>query len=814
MKKFLQVLLALLLIVTSITASFGQEVTIQNGEATFKLRGGETMTFDNLPAGVNYKVTEDQLPGWVLTSKTGDIGKIQPNKTSVATFINKYSPNTVSVTIEGKKLLDGKPEGSFKFELLENGEVIDLVESQGGVFSFSPILYKSEGQHTYTVREVDNLDPEIVYDTHTENVIVNVVNENSTLKAQVTYDQDGLVFNNERKTGSIKVYKKVVGHDTRENFKFELWDGDKKIDTFTLKGNEYRTITGLDTKKTYKIKEVDIPKCYVSYVHGKKIPEIKTKYQYIQDYEIPGPRAITIPERLFNKLKNIIIGQPQEKPEFEWTIADAAIPNIDKLDPNILDYYRKNPAEIEIKPKTNVTDEIVFINVFQCGGEINLVLNKELLGLDLKGGEFQYELAMALKTEYRAQRLQIKSNNKDGTIVFDPIKISDLPSFLKDPSQNPNPYVKLYIREVIPENAKVKNEFEEIQDHPFDRYEWKRDIVDTFNNKMTFDGQLKSIIIEKKVIDGKPKYEVRYENQQKKIPSTDPNIPWSTFEPVKDDLTFHNKYQGQKLKFKKEVIGTTKEDTFQFVMKVYNENGEEVDMKTEVEHLGKKSIIETNKVFDVDDKGDYIIQSIPENYTVEIAEKEKPGYTIDKESSVFKGQVRADNVPELKIVNKYFQSKSVTFTARKKLHGANLKDYSFEYYLLNEEGSIIDRAVNDQDGIIKFSPITYDQNDIGKEFNYKIVEVNNKIDNIVYDTKIYKMKVEVKDSENGMVLKQTNDMNLITDPDGQMVFNNYYIDLPLTGKGGILLGTVTGSIIIAVSLYYWRKRRKDGENND
>lgn len=812
MKKFLQVLLALLLVVTSITASFGQEVNIQNGEATFKLRGGETMTFDNLPAGVNYKVTEDQLPGWVLTSKTGDVGKIQPNKTSVATFINKYSPNTVSVTIEGKKLLDGKPEGSFKFELLENGEVIDTVDSVGGVISFNPIVYKSEGQHTYTVKEVDNLDPEIVYDTHTENVTVNVINENSALKAQVTYDQDGLVFNNERKTGSIKVYKKVVGHDTRENFKFELWDGDKKIDTFTLKGGEYRTITGLDTKKTYKIKEVDIPKCYVSYVYGKKRPEIKKKYQYIKDYEIPGPRAITIPEKLFNKLKNIIIGESQEKPN-EWNIADVAVPDVDGLDPNILDYYRKNPAEIEIKPKADITDEIVFINIFQCGGEINLVLNKELLGLDLKGGEFQFELAMELKNDYRAQRLQIKSNNKDGTIIFDPIKISDLPGFLKDPSQNPNPYVKLYIREVIPENAKVKNEFMETSGHSLDRYEWKRNIIDTFNNKMTFDDQLKSIIIEKKVVDDKPKYEVKYEDRYKSVFPTDPNEQ-PTAEPVKDDLTFHNKYQGQKLKFKKEVVGTTKDDTFQFVMKVYNENGEEVEMKTEVEHLGKKSIIETNKLFEVDDKGDYIVKSIPENYTVEIAEKEKPGYTIDKESSVFKGQVRADNIPELKIVNKYFQSKSVTFTARKKLHGADLKDYSFEYYLLNEEGSIIDRAVNDQNGIIKFSPITYDQNDIGKEFNYQIVEVNNKIDNIVYDTKIYKMKVKIEDSEKGMVLKQTTDINPIEDPDGQMVFNNYYINLPLTGKGGILLGTVTSSIIIAVSLYYWRKKRKDGENND
>ena len=812
MKKLLQVLLALLLVVTSITASFGQEVTIQNGEATFKLRGGETMTFDNLPAGVNYKVTEDQLPGWVLTSKTGDVGKIQPNKTSVATFINKYSPNTVSVTIEGKKLLDGKPEGSFKFELLENGEVIDTVDSVGGVISFNPIVYKSEGQHTYTVREVDNLDPEIVYDTHTENVTVNVINENSTLKAQVTYDQDGLVFNNERKTGSIKVYKKVVGHDTRENFKFELWDGDKKIDTFTLKGGEYRTITGLDTNKTYKIKEVDIPKCYVSYVHGKKIPEIKTKYEY--HYEHPGPSAITIPERLFNRLKNIIIGQPEETPELPWDHPDNIINYVYQFDPNILDYYRKNPAEIDIKPKADTTTSVTFINVFQCGGEINIALKKDLLGRDLKEGDFQFELVMVPAEAYRPQRLQIKSNNKDGSIVFDPIKIADLPGFLDKFTGNQNSSVTLYVQEVIPENAKTEYLYSVNVGMGFDKHKWKKANVDNFNGKMTFDGQTKMIRIDKTTVDGKPKYTVNYLDREKEIPSTDPNIPWSTYEPVKDDLTFHNKYQGQKLKFKKEVVGTTKEDTFHFVMKVYNENGEEVDMKTEVEHLGKKSIIETNKVFDVDDKGDYIIQSIPENYTVEIAEKEKPGYTIDKENSVFKGQVRADNVPELKIVNKYFQSKSVTFTARKKLHGADLKDYSFEYYLLNEEGSIIDRAVNDQDGIIKFSPITYDQNDIGKEFNYQIVEVNNKVDNIVYDTKVYKMKVEVKDSENGMILKQTNDMNLITDPDGQMVFNNYYIDLPLTGQGGILLGTVAGSVIITISLYYWRKRRKSGENND
>ena len=69
------------------------------------------------------------------------------------------------------------------------------------------------------------------------------------------------------------------------------------------------------------------------------------------------------------------------------------------------------------------------------------------------------------------------------------------------------------------------------------------------------------------------------------------------------------------------------------------------------------------------------------------------------------------------------------------------------------------------------------------------------------------MKVEVKDSENGMILKQTSDINMVEDPDGQMLFNNYYMDIPLTGRNGITIGLAIGSLLVLVSLYYLKRRK-------
>ena len=54
---------------------------------TFKLKDGDTLTFENLPAGVEYTVTETAVTGYT-TTKSGDSGTIAANATSTAAFTN------------------------------------------------------------------------------------------------------------------------------------------------------------------------------------------------------------------------------------------------------------------------------------------------------------------------------------------------------------------------------------------------------------------------------------------------------------------------------------------------------------------------------------------------------------------------------------------------------------------------------------------------------------------------------------------------------------------------------------------------------
>lgn len=85
--------------------------------------------------------------------------------------------------------------------------------------------------------------------------------------------------------------------------------------------------------------------------------------------------------------------------------------------------------------------------------------------------------------------------------------------------------------------------------------------------------------------------------------------------------------------------------------------------------------------------------------------------------------------------------------------------------------------------------------------------MNNKVKNIVYDKTVYNVKLKVKDSENGIKIEQEIENDPITNPDGQITFNNYYMDIPLTGRNGITIGLVIGSLLILVSLYYLKRRK-------
>ena len=239
-------------------------VEIKNGEGEFTLRANESVTFDNLPSGLEYEIYEETDEGWQLVESKNDKGVIKPNEEIVSTFTNKYDPKSTNVYIKGRKLLDGQGASGYKFNLIKDNQVVDTQTStEGGFISFKKLDFNTKGEFNYTIKEVKGSDNNIIYDEHEEKVKVVVSeDEKGNLKADITYDSDGVVFNNKTKPSKLVLKKQVVGtNDKTKNFKFSV-NIDGNVQEITLKNNEVKEFTNLKADSRYEIKELSIPDGY------------------------------------------------------------------------------------------------------------------------------------------------------------------------------------------------------------------------------------------------------------------------------------------------------------------------------------------------------------------------------------------------------------------------------------------------------------------------------------------------------------------------------------------------------------------------
>lgn len=239
-------------------------VEIKNGEGEFTLRANESVTFDNLLSGLEYEIYEETDEGWQLVEAKNDKGVIKPNEEITSTFTNKYDPKSTNAYIKGRKLLDGQGSLGYKFNLIKDGQVVDTQTStEGGFISFKKLDFNTKGEFNYTIKEVKGSDNNIIYDEHEEKVKV-VVSEDKkgNLKADITYDSDGVVFNNKTKPSKLVLKKLVEGTDNKtKNFKFSV-NIDGNVQEVTLKNNEVKEFTNLKADSRYEIKEVNIPDGY------------------------------------------------------------------------------------------------------------------------------------------------------------------------------------------------------------------------------------------------------------------------------------------------------------------------------------------------------------------------------------------------------------------------------------------------------------------------------------------------------------------------------------------------------------------------
>lgn len=109
-----------------------------------------------------------------------------------AAFVNTYAHGTTSVVLGATKVLSGKAlaDGQFTFTLTaEDGTVYQTKNDAAGSVAFPALTFAEPGTYVYTISEVNDKQANVIYDTATYNVVVNVVDDGQgNLVATVAYD--------------------------------------------------------------------------------------------------------------------------------------------------------------------------------------------------------------------------------------------------------------------------------------------------------------------------------------------------------------------------------------------------------------------------------------------------------------------------------------------------------------------------------------------------------------------------------------------------------------------------------------------------
>ena len=253
---------------TTISKTYSN-VEFKNGVATVKLKGGEKKLIQGLPTGVTYTITEAEVEGFELTSKTGDTGTISTTK-SEASFTNSRETGslklskvlvsertadadqvfTFTVTLTGAAI-----SGTYGGMVFENG--VATVTLKGGENATATGLPTDA---TYTITEASATGFELTGKTGDTGTISTTMSE--------------AVFTNTRKTGDLELSKVLVSDlaaDADQEFTFTVTltgapiNGDygdmtfaNGVATVTLKGGEKATAVGLPTDVAYTITEASV----------------------------------------------------------------------------------------------------------------------------------------------------------------------------------------------------------------------------------------------------------------------------------------------------------------------------------------------------------------------------------------------------------------------------------------------------------------------------------------------------------------------------------------------------------------------------
>lgn len=196
-----------------VSGTYG-DATFEDGEATLKLKDGQTARITGLPVGTAYTVTERAAAGYkaavngIEGSKAE--GVIAADQVSSVAFTNTFDPAPATASVpELTKVLAGgrKPglqEGEFAFELsladgagnVLEGYPIEAKNDKDGKVSFGELSFTNPGTYHATVTEKASGDVLIEDDAHAYTFDIAVTQTGAGLKAEISNERGKKTFTN------------------------------------------------------------------------------------------------------------------------------------------------------------------------------------------------------------------------------------------------------------------------------------------------------------------------------------------------------------------------------------------------------------------------------------------------------------------------------------------------------------------------------------------------------------------------------------------------------------------------------------------
>lgn len=223
-----------------------------NGEFEFTLKASEVAKLKNIPSYLEYEITELPDPAWGLVSSKNTKGTTIPGDLKTSEFTNEYGAKSTQYSFKGIKKINGTPSSidDFEFKLIDkttNKEYLTKANSTDGKFSFEPIVFTRPGTYSFEVSEVAHNNP--AYTTDNSKFNVNIVVEEKEGKLVVTSKQPTIEFNNNVRSSTIKVTKKLEGDWLRRDESFDF--------TLNLNGVESNFSLSENQSKEFDVKYGD-----------------------------------------------------------------------------------------------------------------------------------------------------------------------------------------------------------------------------------------------------------------------------------------------------------------------------------------------------------------------------------------------------------------------------------------------------------------------------------------------------------------------------------------------------------------------------